>query len=164
MDERQYWYRATAPVSIPYWTEVVAYEAEMEDMPHPVPAAPMLFTSQEKAEAKLHYMESSDADAYLQAVEDYGEDLMNRAYENSPPLQVFSIGEWLLTEHLKDSDIHYVMIDGEVKTPADLLTELQGWHHQLSRGRGDPFYRERPETVPHYGPGSRGRHSDAHKG
>ena len=58
-------------------------------MPHPVPAAPMLFTSQERAKAKWHYMESSDADAYLQAVEDYGEDLLNRAYENTPPLRVF---------------------------------------------------------------------------
>ena len=41
-------------------------------------------------------------------------------------LDVFSISEWLLAEHLKDSTIHYVMVDGEVKMPAALLAELQG--------------------------------------
>jgi hypothetical protein len=125
MNEQQYWYIATAPVSVPYWTEVVAYEAEMEDMPHPVQAGPMLFTSQEKAEAKLHHLESSDADAFLQAVDNYGEDQMNRALENTPSLQVYSIDEWLLTEHLKDSDIYYIMVDDEMRTRTDLLTELQ---------------------------------------
>ena len=125
-EERQYWYVAAAPVSIAFWIEVVAYEAEMEDMPQPRQASPMLFTSREKAEAKVHHLESSDADAFLQAVENYGEDQMNRALENTPSLAVFSIDEWLLTEYLKDSDIYYIMVDDEMRTRADFLAELQG--------------------------------------
>ena len=125
MTGQEYWYIATAPVSVPNWTEVVVCEAEVEGKSHLVPA-PMLFTSREQADTELHRLESFDADAYLQAVKDYGENLINAAYDNTPALKVFSIGEWLLAEHLKDSDIFYVMVDGEVKTPANLLDELQG--------------------------------------
>jgi hypothetical protein len=124
MADQDFWYLATALASVPGWTELVMCEVEVEGEPERV-LAPMLFTERAKAEAEWRRFENSDADAYLKAVEDYGENLINKAYANTPSLQVFSIGAWLLTEHLKDSVLRYVMVDGEVKRVADFVSELE---------------------------------------
>jgi hypothetical protein len=122
MSEPSYWYLGTSPISVPYWSDVTMYETEVGD---DRVLAPMLFTTREKAAAELRRHEEAEADAYLQAVERYGEEDLNKALDNTPEQQVFGIGAWLLGEHLKDSDHRYVMVDGEVKTPIDLLAELE---------------------------------------
>jgi hypothetical protein len=122
MSEPSYWYLGTSPISVPYWSDVTMYETEVGD---DRVLAPMLFTTREKAAAELRRHEEAEADAYLQAVERYGEEDLNKALDNTPEQQVFGIGAWLLGEHLKDSDHRYVMVDSEVKTPIDLLAELE---------------------------------------
>jgi hypothetical protein len=122
MSQPCYWYLGTSPISVPYWSDVAMCEAEFGD---DRVVAPMLFTTREKADAELRLHEEAEADAYLQAVERYGEENLNKALDNTPEPQVFEIGAWLLGEHLKDSDHMYVMVDGEVKTYVDFLVELE---------------------------------------
>jgi hypothetical protein len=121
VEERSFWYLATTPLSVPYWTEVVPSEVEVggEAM-----LAPMLFSSRESAEAELRRLEGLDADAYLRAREEYGEELIDAAYDTTPSLEVFEMSEWLLRENLSDSEIIHVMLDNRLKPARDLLTEL----------------------------------------
>jgi hypothetical protein len=86
--------------------------------------APMLFSSRESAEAELRRLEGLDADAYLRAREEYGEELIDAAYDTTPSLEVFEMSEWLLRENLSDSEIIHVMLDNRLKPARDLLTEL----------------------------------------
>jgi hypothetical protein len=84
----------------------------------------MLFTTREKAEAELRSIVEGEADAYLQAVGEYGEKAMNAALDNTPEHQVFEIGAWLLGEHLKDSDVTYVVVDDRMWSAGELQEEL----------------------------------------
>jgi hypothetical protein len=121
MAERSYWYVATTPLSVPHWTEVTSYETEVRGERVLVP---MLFTTREKAEAELRSIVEGEADAYLQAVGEYGEKAMNAALDNTPEHQVFEIEAWLLGEHLKDSDVTYVVVDDRMWSAGELQEEL----------------------------------------
>ena len=125
MSEREWWYLATAPVSVPAWTEAVWLEAEVEGESEAVPAV-MLFSTREKAEAQLRSIEEQEPDDYLRAEGEWGEDRWNQALDNTPPLQVFAMGEWLLAEHLKDWTILYVAVDGEPRPVGEFVAGLGG--------------------------------------
>jgi hypothetical protein len=105
MGEWLYWYLGMGPINVPYWTDVTSCEAEADGTPV---MAPMLFTTRDKAEAILRGFNKVEPDEYLRAVRVWGEDVWIRALDNTPPLQVFEIGEWLLREHLEDSELTYV--------------------------------------------------------
>ena len=121
MTERTYWYLGTSPINVPYWTDVTHYETKTEGRPV---LAPMLFTTRGKAEAELRGFNEVEPDEYLRAIKVHGEDVWNRALDDTPPLQVFEIGEWLLREHLNDSEITHVMIDHALKSARRLAEEL----------------------------------------
>ena len=87
--------------------------------------APMLFTTRDKAEAELRWFNTEEPDEYLRAIRVWGEDDWNRALDNTPPQQVFEIGEWLLREHLNDSELTWVMVDHEPKPAQELAQELR---------------------------------------
>src|SRR5215213_7794860 len=101
MAERSYWYIGVSPISVPYWSDVTMYETEFGN---DRVVAPMLFSTREAAEAELRAHRDAEADAYLRAVEMYGEEDFGRALDNTPEQQLFEIGTWLLGEHLKASD------------------------------------------------------------
>ena len=122
LSERTYWYLGSGAINVPYWTDVVSCDTEVEGAPV---LAPMLFTTREKVEAELRWFREGEPDEYLRAIKVWGEDFWNRALNNTPPIEVFEIGEWLLREHLKDSDIHYVMVDHEVQPAQELIEELR---------------------------------------
>jgi hypothetical protein len=121
MAERTYWYLGKSPINVPYWTDVTHCETETEGQ---AVLAPMLFTTRDKAEAELRWFNEEEPDEYLRAIKVWGEDSWNRALDNTPSLQVFEIGEWLLREHLSDSEITYVMIDHALKPARRLAEEL----------------------------------------
>jgi hypothetical protein len=121
MPENTFWYLAVAPLSVPYWSEVAVYETKVGDERV---VAPMLFSTRENAEAELSLLREGEADAFLRAVDDYGLKRMNEALDNTPELRVFEINSWLLGEHLKDSDLVYVIVDGQVRRAGGLSEEL----------------------------------------
>jgi hypothetical protein len=121
MDDSSYWYLGVSPISVPYWSDVTMYEAEVgEDRV----AAPMLFTSRERAVAELREHQEAEADSYLRLVEEYGDEAVGEALDNTPEQQIFEISASLLGEHLKDSDHMYVMVDGRVRLAWELAEEL----------------------------------------
>jgi hypothetical protein len=123
MGETSYWYVAVGPLSVPYWPEVAMCETEVGGERV---VAPMLFTNREKAEAELQTLREGEADTYLRAVDEYGEKNMNEALNNTPEKRVFEIDPWLLGEHLKDSDLMYVMVDDRLRLASELSEELRG--------------------------------------
>ncbi len=123
MPETSYWYLATAPLSVPYWTEVTMCEAEFGNE---IVVAPMLFTTRGGAEAEMRKFVEGEADAYLRAVDGHGTELINEALDNSPAQRVYEIDSWLLSEHLKDSAVMYVTVDGQVRLAWELAEDLQG--------------------------------------
>ena len=121
MDDSSYWYIGVSPISVPYWSDVTMYEAEVgEDRV----AAPMLFTSRGRAVAELREHQEAEADAYLRLVEEYGDEAVGEALDNTPEQQIFEISASLLGEHLKDSDHMYVMVDGRVRLAWELAEDL----------------------------------------
>lgn len=112
MTEHSYWYVASAPLPVPGWPEVGSYETELRGGRV---VAPMLFSTQEKAEAQLRWIAEGEAEAYLRAVEELGEEDMNEALDNTPEQGVFEIGTWLLGEQLKDSYVVYVVVDDQMR-------------------------------------------------
>jgi hypothetical protein len=88
--------------------------------------APMLFTTRENAEAELGTLREGEADAYLRAIGEYGEKTMNEALDNTPEKRVFEIDPLVLGEHLKDSDLMYVMVDDRLRLAWELSEELRG--------------------------------------
>jgi hypothetical protein len=89
-------------------------------------SAPMLYTTRETAEAELRILREGMPDAYLRAVGEYGETDVNEALDITPELRVFEIDSWLLGEHLKDSDLMYVMVDDRLRLAWELSEELRG--------------------------------------
>jgi hypothetical protein len=118
-----YWYVAVTPVSDPFWEEVVMFEMEAEGL---LVDAPMLFTARESAEAELRTLGEGMADAYLQAVGEYGETEVNEALDNTPELRVFEIDPWLLGEHLGNSALEFVILDDRLRLAEELAEELRG--------------------------------------
>ena len=123
MPERSYWYIAAVPLlSVSRWAEVASYEDEVDGERM---VAPMLFTNWWGAEAELRWMAEREADAYLQAVQMFGEEYVNDVHENLPEQQVFEIGSRLLGEYLKGSGVAYVVVDGRVLRARELAEELR---------------------------------------
>ena len=108
-------------VSIPWWTEVAKWQhSEGKEFV----AAPLLFTDRQLAETHLHEFEAEEPDSHLRLNEEHGEEVLNRAWENTAPMHVFSMDrEWLL-DLLEDSDFLCVMVDGRLKLRQDLIVEL----------------------------------------
>ena len=123
MPETSYWYVAVGPLSVPCWPEVAMCETEVGGERV---VAPMLFTTRENAEAELGTLREGEADAYLRAVDQYGEKTMNEALDNTPEKRVFEIDPRVLGEHLKDSDLMYVMVDDRLRLAWELSEELRG--------------------------------------
>ena len=123
MPETPYWYVAVGPLSVPNWPEVAMCETEVGGERV---VAPMLFTTRENAEAELGTLREGEADAYLRAIGEYGEKTMNEALDNTPEKRVFEVDPWLLGEHLKDSDLMYVMVDDRLRLAWELSEELRG--------------------------------------
>ena len=86
--------------------------------------APMLFTTREAAEAQLREIQDAEADNYLSLVEHHGEGIINVAYNNTAPPQVFDLDESLLFGKLEDSDFLCVMVDGILKLRRDFMEEI----------------------------------------
>ena len=119
-----YWYVGVAPVSDPYWDGVVMFNMQVEGGEHL--AAPMLFTTREYAEAELRTLREEMPDAYLRAVDEYGEPDVNEAMDNTPELGVFAMDPRLLGERLEDSHLTYAMVDDRLRLAQDLSEELRG--------------------------------------
>ena len=113
--------RQVSVLSIPWWPEAVkwGYKDGIERVD-----APMLFTTREAAEEQLREIQDAEADNYLSLVEHHGEGIINVAYNNTPPLQVFALDESLLLGKLEDSDFLCVMVDGILKLRRDFMEEL----------------------------------------
>jgi len=84
----------------------------------------MLFTTREAAEAQLREIQDAEADNYLSLVEHHGEGIINVAYNNMAPLQVFDLDESLLFSKREDSDFLCVMVDGILKLRRDFMEEM----------------------------------------
>jgi hypothetical protein len=123
MPETSYWYVAVGPLSVTYWPEVAMCETEVGGERV---VAPMLFTTRGSAEAELSTLREGEADAYLRAIGQYGEMSINEALDNTPEKRVFEIDPWVLGEHLKDSDLMYVMVDDRLRLVWELSEELRG--------------------------------------
>jgi hypothetical protein len=113
--------RQVRVLSIPWWPEAVKWRHE--DGNERVDA-PMLFTTRETAEEKLREIQDAEADNYLSLVERHGEGIINVAYTNTAPYQVFDLDESLLLGKLEDSDFLCVMVDGILKLRGDFMEEL----------------------------------------
>lgn len=110
-------------LSVPWWPEAGRWEHEDGDEQV---AAPMLFTSQEAAEADLQDVQRRAADNYLDMVEMYGEATTNRALDNTAPPEVHGIDEDLLLGKLEDAEFLCVMVDGRMKLRREMVEELRG--------------------------------------
>jgi hypothetical protein len=84
----------------------------------------MLFTTREAAEEQLREIQDAEADNYLSLVEHHGEGIINVAYNNTAPLQVFDLDESLLFGKLEDSDFLCVIVDGILKLRRDFMEEI----------------------------------------
>ena len=117
-----YWYVGVAPISDPYWDGIVMFLMEAEEMRV---AAPMLFTTREKAEEELRTLREGMPDAYLRAIDEYGETAVNEALDNTPELGVFEIEPRLLGEHLEYSHVTYAVVDERLRLARTLAEELR---------------------------------------
>jgi hypothetical protein len=86
-----------------------------------------IFTSQESAEAELRGMDRLAPDAFLDAVDRYGEEFTNRMFENTEPKKVVSLSRSELVLVLDSSNLMYVLVDpppGDQPQPEHLLIRL----------------------------------------
>jgi hypothetical protein len=119
-----YWYYVgVAPVTNPYWDGVVMFDMQLEGGERL--AAPMLFTTREYAEAELRTLREGMPEAYLRAVDEYGESDVNEALDNTPELGVFAMDPQLVGERLEDSPLAYAMVDDRLRLARDLSEELR---------------------------------------
>ncbi len=130
MNTGQYWYLASTPLSVPWWTEVYkwAHKEGVERVD-----APMLFSSRGGAEEELRCLYGAAADEYLLLVEQHGEEEVNEAYENTPPTKIHSLDAEMLLDCLEDSDFLCVMVDGRMRLRQDLAEELR---ERVAEGEG----------------------------
>jgi hypothetical protein len=114
--------RQVSVLSIPWWPEAVkwGHKDGIERVD-----APMLFTTREAAEEKLREIQDAEADNYLSLVDHHGEGIINVAYNNTAPLQVFDLDESLLLGKLEESDFLYVMVDGNLKLRRDFMEDME---------------------------------------
>lgn len=130
MSTGRYWYLAGAPLSVPWWPEVYkwAYREELERVD-----VPMLFSTMVGAGEELRKQHGAAADEYLRLVEQHGEEEVNEAYENTPPMMFHSLNAEGLLDYLEDSDFLCVMVDGRMRLRQDLVEELR---ERLAGGEG----------------------------
>ncbi len=114
---------APAALSPPWWTEA-ELRWEHDEGPEFV-SAPQLYTSKEAAERDLRDLEDRDPESYLALVERYGEELTNRALDNTSPLRAVWIDRALLLEKLEDAEFLCVRVDDQLKLRQDFMEELR---------------------------------------
>ena len=85
----------------------------------------MLFSTMAGAGEELRKQHGAAADEYLRLVERHGEEEVNEAYENTPPLMFHSLDNEKLLDYLEDSDFVCVMVDGRMRPHQDLVEELR---------------------------------------
>jgi len=86
-----------------------------------------IFTSQETAEAELRGMVRLSSDAYLEAVDRYGEEFTSRMFDNAEPDEVISLSRSELVSLLNSSGLMYVLVDplpGDQPQPENLPIRL----------------------------------------
>jgi hypothetical protein len=86
-----------------------------------------IFTSQELAEAELRSMDRLAPDAYLDAVERYGEEDTSQTFDNTEPAEVVSLSRSELVSVLGTSGLMYVLVDpqpGDQPQPEHLPIRL----------------------------------------
>ncbi len=123
MSEQYFWFLAPGTedtpaelaVSVPGFSEVQPRWVHDPEYLREYLEAPKLFTTKKAAEEELRQLEDTDADSYLDLVECEGEEVVNRAYNNTPSLRVFRIGWGELLEKLEYSDFLCVMLDDKLR-------------------------------------------------
>ena len=122
MSTERYWYLAAAPLSVPWWTEVIkwVHQEGVERVD-----APMLFSTLAGAGEELRDLHGAAADEYLRLVEQHGAETVNEAYENTPPMTIHFLDAEMLLDYLEDSDFLCVMVDGRLRLRQDLVEELR---------------------------------------
>ncbi len=136
MDEQRYYFIAHSDddawdgglppavmvISIPWWTECVKhhYREANESVD-----APLIFTSQEMAEAQLRQIMDRAPGEYLRLVEEHGAADVGEALDNTAPLHIFSLDRRQLLDKLEDSDFLCVEVDGRMKLRQDLIEDLR---------------------------------------
>ena len=86
-----------------------------------------VFTSPEAAEAEMSGMDRLAPDAYLDAVNRYGEERTSQMFENTEPSEVVSLSRSELASMLDGSDLMYVLVDphlGDQPQPENLPIRL----------------------------------------
>lgn len=135
MDEQRYWFlaegyedteaeegtKAEVAISVPWWPEAEHREYG-EGREHLEP--PVLYTTKERAERNLRRHQDAAPDRDLNLVERYGEEVANKAFNNTPPLRVFEMSTDLLLIKLEYSDFLCVLVDDKLRLRQDLIDEL----------------------------------------
>jgi hypothetical protein len=111
MDEVGYGYIA---LSTPWWSEALKWEHKQE---LEYVQAPMLFSTREAAEKEKRAVEGDEPE--------YGEELVNKAYDNPASLRVMWLDWGWLLDKLEDSDFLCVMVDHKLKGRQDFAEELR---------------------------------------
>jgi hypothetical protein len=98
--------------------------SDVEDRPDP--QTPRIFTTRERAEERLRY--HSDLDVELQTygdlVEIHGEEVVNRALDNSSPLRVVWTTREALLDALAFAEFSHLMVDDQVVSSHTFTLEL----------------------------------------
>jgi hypothetical protein len=131
MEKQRYWFLApgdeempgVVALSPPWWPEAVKWEHREGNE---YVAAPVIYTTKERAEGDLRAHREAEPDAYLNLVGHYGERITNEALKNTLPLRVFDIDGDLLLSKLEDSDFLCIMVDDWLKLRRDFIEELKG--------------------------------------
>jgi hypothetical protein len=111
MNEVGYGYNA---LSIPWWPEAHKWKHKQE---LEYVQAPMLFSTREAAEKEKRAVQGPEPE--------YGEELVNAAYDNTAPLRAMWLDWGSLLDKLEDSDFLCVMVDHKLKLRQDFAGELR---------------------------------------
>jgi hypothetical protein len=86
-----------------------------------------IFTSLEAVEAEKRGMDRLASDAYLDAVDRYGEEATSRMFDSTEPAEVVSLSRSELVSMLDGSSLMYVIVDplpGDQPQPGTFATRL----------------------------------------
>jgi hypothetical protein len=129
MNEVGYGYSA---LSIPWWLEALKWEHKQE---LEYVQAPMLFSTREAAEKEKRAVEDAERDGgFSRLVDQYGEELVNEAYDNTASLRTMWLDWDSLLDKLEDSDFLRVMVDHKLKLRQDFAEELRKKLEELEGG------------------------------
>lgn len=103
------------------WTTLTRWE--YSEYPEYV-IAPMLFTTREAAEQELNDRAKSEADGYLDLVQNYGAADVDEALDNTSPLKLGWVDNDTLLSSLEDADFLCVMVNGTLRMRRDLIAQL----------------------------------------